>query len=116
MTAGNDLGGDAFSATTERRESGALVTIKGELDLTTLEPVKATLRSAFADADPETQDTVDIDASGVTYIDSLTLALLLAFQVNGPKEGVALRVVAASDEFAHTVTLAGLGDALLPPT
>jgi len=106
-----DLGGDELSVTTRRDGARSIVVISGELDLTVLEPLRAKLSEAVA----EGVDTVEVDTSGVSFIDSVALAMFLAFQVNLPKEGVTLRVVAASDEFARIVTLSGLADALLPP-
>lgn len=103
--------GDVFSTTIRRVDARSIVEITGELDLTTIEPLRATLREAIA----EGVDTVELDTAGVTFIDSVNLAVLLAFQVNATKEGVALRVVAASDEFTRIVSLAGLAAALLPP-
>ena len=102
---------DVFSATIRRVDKRSIVEIAGELDLTTIEPLRAKLREAIV----EGVDTVELDMTGVTFIDSVNLAVLLAFQVNAPKEGLALVVVAASDEVTRIVTLAGLADALLPP-
>jgi anti-anti-sigma factor len=102
---------DELSVTIRRDSSRSIVAITGELDLTTIEPLRAKLREALA----EGVDTVELDLSGVEFIDSVNLALLLAFQVNGAKEGLTFRVVAASDEFARVVTLSGLADSLLPP-
>jgi anti-anti-sigma factor len=109
---GSDFGDDLeLSVTSRREDSRAIVEIGGELDLTVLEPLKSKLREAIT----EGVDTIELDTTKVSYIDSVALAMILAFQVNGPKEGVQLRVVAASDEFARIVKLAGLDDALLPP-
>jgi anti-sigma B factor antagonist len=110
---GNDLGDDVELTVTSRREgSRAIVEIGGELDLTALEPIRSRLRDAIT----EGVTTLELDVTKVSYVDSVALAMILAFQVNGPKEGVELRVVAASDEFARIVKLAGLEDALLPPS
>ena len=106
----SSAGDDVFSVAIRRVDARTIVEITGELDLTTIEPLRAKLREAIA----EGVDVVELDTTGVTFIDSVNLAVLLAFQVNAPKEGVALRVVAASDEFTRTVTLAGLDAALLP--
>lgn len=102
---------NVFSVSSERIDSRSVVRIGGELDLTVTEPLKAALREAVADG----VDTVEIDATEVSFVDSVGLALLLAFQVNAPKEGLTFRVVGASKQFAHVVKLAGLDDALLPP-
>ena len=105
-----DTDGQPFSATSRRDGNRAIVAIAGELDLSTVEPLTATLRDAIT----EGVDTVELDTTGVTFIDSRALAMFLAFQLNGPKEGVALRMVAASEEFARVATLAGLDYDLLP--
>jgi anti-anti-sigma factor len=99
-----------FSATSRREGSRAIVEIAGELDLTAVEPLTAALREAIT----EGVDTVDLDTTGVTFIDSRALAMFLAFRLNAPKEGVAMRMVATSDEFARVAEVAGLGEDLLP--
>ena len=104
--------GEVFSATSRRDGSRVTVAIAGELDLTTVEPLKAALREAMT----EGVDTVELDTAGVTFIDSRALAMFLAFQINGPKEGVALRIVKASDAFARVATVAGLDGELLSDT
>jgi anti-anti-sigma factor len=104
------LGGDVFSVTSRREGSSAIIEIYGELDLHAIEPLKAQVREALAAG----VDTVELDTTGVTYMDSVVLAMFLAFQVNVPKEGAELRFVAVSDEFSRIVTLAGLDDTLLP--
>jgi anti-anti-sigma factor len=104
------LGGDVFSVTSRREGSSAIIEIYGELDLHAIEPLKAKVREALADG----VDTVELDTTGVTYMDSVVLAMFLAFQVNVPKEGAELRFVAVSDEFSRIVTLAGLDGTLLP--
>ena len=102
--------GQLFSARTRRDGSRVAVEIAGELDLTAVEPLTATLREAITDG----VDTVDLDTTGVTFIDSRALAMFLAFRLNAPKEGVAMRMVAASEEFARVATVAGLEEDLLP--
>jgi anti-sigma B factor antagonist len=104
------LGGDVFSVTSRREGSRSIIEIHGELDLHAIEPLKAKVREALADG----VDTVELDTAGVTYMDSVVLAMFLAFQVNVPKEGAELRFVAVSDEFSRIVTLAGLDGTLLP--
>jgi anti-anti-sigma factor len=108
---GSEAINEMFSATVRRVDGRAIVEIVGELDLTSIEPLRAKLREALV----EGVDTIEVDAAGVTFIDSVNLALLLAFQVNAPKEGRVFRVVAASEEFVRIVSVAGLGEALLPP-
>jgi anti-anti-sigma factor len=98
-----------FTASIRREGSRAIVEIGGELDLTTVEPLSDALREAV-EGDVE---TVDLDTAGVTFIDSRALAMFLAFQLNGPKEGVKLRIVAASEAFARVASLAGLEADLL---
>lgn len=99
-----------FSATSRREGSRAIVEIAGELDLTAVGPLTAALREAIT----EGVDTVDIDTTGVTFIDSRALAMFLAFQLNAPKEGVVMRMVATSPEFSRVAEVAGLGEDLLP--
>jgi len=107
---GNAPDDDLFSATSRRDGARAIVEIAGELDLSTVEPLTAKLRDAIVDG----IDTVDLDTTGVTFLDSRALAMFLAFQINGPKEGVAVRIVAASDEVVRVAKLAGLETVLLP--
>jgi anti-anti-sigma factor len=104
------LGGEVFSVASRREGARAVIEIDGELDLHAIEPLKAKVREALAAG----VEIVELDASGVTYLDSVVLAMFLAFQVNVPKEGAELRFVAVSPEFARIVTLAGLEDTLLP--
>src|SRR5688572_5467301 len=70
-----DLDVDGFSTSCRRDGNRSVVEVAGELDLSTVEPLKATLREAVA----EGVERVEIDASRVTFIDSVALAMLLAF-------------------------------------
>ncbi|HEY8543701.1 MAG TPA: STAS domain-containing protein [Acidimicrobiales bacterium] len=103
--------GEVFSARSRRDGSRAVLEIAGELDLTTVDPLAAAFREAIAGG----ADTLELDTSGVTFVDSRALAMFLAFQLNAPKEGVTMRMVAASPEFARVATVAGLEEDLLPP-
>lgn len=108
----SELGGDGLlSMSSQRHGSRAVVEISGELDLSGTELLKSKLREVLA----EGVDTLEIDASRLGFIDSVGLTMLLAFRLNTVKEGVAFRVVAASEQYARVVRLAGLADDLLPP-
>lgn len=109
---GSKLGGDLLlSVSSQRHGSRAVVEISGELDLSGTETLKTKLREVITDD----VDTVEIDTSGLSFIDSVGLTLLLAFRLNATKSGVAFRVVAASDQYVRVVRLAGLDTELLPP-
>jgi anti-sigma B factor antagonist len=96
-----------FSVSTHREGSRVTVTVTGELDLHS--------STILGDRLAELSDVTDIelDAGGVSFIDSAGLrALLMASKAAGDR-GSELRVVVLSDQMARVVEIAGVTE-LLP--
>jgi anti-sigma B factor antagonist len=96
-----------FSVATHREGSRVTVTVTGELDLHS--------STILGDRLAELSDVTDIelDAGGVSFIDSAGLrALLMASKAAGDR-GSELRVVVLSDQMARVVEIAGVTE-LLP--
>jgi anti-sigma B factor antagonist len=98
---------EEFSVTARRDGSHVTVTITGELDLHS--------SSILTDRLAELTDVTDIevDAGGVSFIDSAGLRALLMASKAASDRGAELRVVVLSDQMARVVEIAGVTD-LLP--
>jgi anti-anti-sigma factor len=96
----------ALSVAVDNRDDLAVVTVAGEVDLescTELGVVLAGLQGAGA---------VDVDLSGVTYLDSTGLRSLLAARDAAAERGGRLRVSAASNIVARLIEITGTTDIL----
>ena len=98
---------EGFSVSARRDGSHVTVTITGELDLHS--------SSILTDRLAELTDVTDIevDAGGVSFIDSAGLRALLMASKAASDRGAELRVVVLSDQMARVVEIAGVTD-LLP--
>lgn len=96
-----------LSLTVDRRDSGPVVTVKGEIDLETSPELSAVL----ATLEPPGGD-VDVDLSGVTYIDSTGLRALLTARDAAREAGGSLRVSATSSIVARLIEITGCNELL----
>nr|WP_298178520.1 STAS domain-containing protein [Saccharomonospora sp.] len=91
-------------------EAGVVVTVSGEIDLSTRDELAEHLNTAL-DAVSPTQPLI-VDLSEVTFLGSAGLALLLDTQDVAVRRGVLLRVVATQRAVRRPVEAVGLADAL----
>ena len=92
--------------TFETRTSGSwtVVNVQGELDLST----SAALRAAVEEAAGDTAPRVAVDLSGVTFMDSSSLGVLVACLKEVQERGGELRLVGVSGSPAKVIALTGL--------
>lgn len=93
---------EPFSVTVDTTETGALIEARGELDLATADA----LASAIANVAPG--GTTTLDLSGIRFLDSTGLRMLL---VNARTFGDALSII-PSPAVTRTIEIAGVTDRL----
>jgi anti-sigma B factor antagonist len=98
---------DEFSVSARREGPHVTVTVTGELDLHS-SPV---LTDRLAELSDVTE--IELDAGGVSFIDSAGLRALLVASKAASDRGAELRIVVLSDQMARVVEMAGVTD-LLP--
>ncbi|OQO89379.1 anti-anti-sigma factor [Saccharomonospora piscinae] len=96
--------------TIERHGAGAVVTVSGEIDLSTRREFEVHLDKALDAVSPP--ETLVVDLSEVTFLGSAGLALLLNTQKTAARRGTPLRVVATQRAVRRPVEAVGLSDAL----
>jgi anti-sigma B factor antagonist len=96
---------DEFTIAVRRDGPHAIVEISGELDLHASERFGERLSAALTDA-----ATVELDARGITFIDSAGLQALLVARETARERGVDFRVTAVSKEVAWVLEIAGVPD------
>ena len=79
-----------FAVTPVERESGPLLRVTGELDVATVEQLRAAVQSAFASHPP----TLLVDLTDTRFIDSTGCRELVRCAKAGRQDGVAVEVVA----------------------
>ncbi|HWO64644.1 MAG TPA: STAS domain-containing protein [Umezawaea sp.] len=92
-------------------DTAVVVTVMGELDMTSVSQLEHVLMSAMDEARP-CRDLV-VDLTGTSYVDSSGLGLLSACHQRGTGEGVRLRVVAPARAVLRPIQLTGLDETLL---
>jgi len=101
----------SFSALGKRDDRTAEVTLSGEFDIAAVAEATKVLREVFADPPPE---LLLVDLSGVTFMSSSGLSVLLTAIQLGADHGVGTRLFASAESAARTtLALTGL-DAVLP--
>ena len=102
------MSGDALSIVSERRESSHYVAPSGELDIATVD----VLERALLEAEQTDAEMIVLDLSGLTFIDSTGLRLVL--DVNERCGGTAdrLRVIAGSPAVERLLDIVGLRERL----
>ncbi|MEY7974704.1 anti-sigma factor antagonist [Saccharomonospora xinjiangensis] len=101
--------------TTECHGAGVVVTVSGEIDLSTRRELAEHLDGALDVVSPPQPLVVDL--TEVTFLGSAGLALLLDTQDAAVREGVTLRVVATQRAVRRPIEAVGFSDVLpLHPT
>jgi anti-sigma B factor antagonist len=90
--------------------SATTVRLHGELDLVTVEALRALLAEAAADAPPK----VVVDINDVPFVDVLSLSTILAAADGMRERGGALLVVGASQSVRRLFDVLNAGDVLAP--
>ena len=103
MSAGNGLAVEVSAG------DPAVVTVVGEIDLLTAADFGRPLRELLQHRRPA---VIDLDLTGVSFMDSTGIQVLVATYTDALAAGTALRVVAASDPVLRVLRLTGLLDAL----
>ncbi|WP_083940240.1 STAS domain-containing protein [Saccharomonospora saliphila] len=96
--------------TTERHGPSLVVTVRGEIDLSTRQQLERHLEEALHTVSPPHPLVVDL--SEVSFLGSSGLALLLNTQKVAARRGTPLRVVATQRVVRRPVEAVGLSDAL----
>jgi|KBSSwiStaDraftv2_1062776.scaffolds.fasta_scaffold1048502_2 anti-anti-sigma factor len=86
-----------------------VVSATGEIDLLTAAGLGRVLRDLIARRRPS---AIGIDLSGVSFIDSTGIQVLVATRIDARAAGIPLRVVAASAPALRVLRLAGVDGAL----
>jgi anti-anti-sigma factor len=95
----------------ERTSEGTVrARVVGEIDLGTGDQVDAALRRLTGDG----VDRLELDLSGVVFIDSVGLRVLLDVRDHVAQHGGTVTIVASSDHTSRLLTLTGLADLFSP--
>jgi anti-anti-sigma factor len=95
---------DALSIFSERRDDGMHLAATGELDIATAESLERELRAAEQSDAP----LIVLDLSGLTFIDSSGLRLVLEANDRCGGEADRLRVIAGSPALERLIDIVGL--------
>ena len=90
----------------------AILAIAGELDLGTAEQLWPSLEELLRPAPPDALDAVVLDATGLEFLDSSGLRVLLRGARLAEDEGTAFRVVAPDPVVQRVLELSGAAHAL----
>jgi anti-anti-sigma factor len=91
-----------------------LVTLSGEVDYATAQSVRQAISAALA---PSRLDTIVVDVSGVTFIDSIGVGTLVVASRICQEVGVRLRLRDPNPFMANLFTVLGVAEVLgVPPT
>jgi anti-anti-sigma factor len=93
------------SISTQRRDQTAIVGVAGEVDLAAGPALETSIMSAFADQDI---DTVLVDLSAVTFLDSSGISVLLKGRRVADERAVNYRVVGADGIVRKVLDLTGV--------
>ncbi|EHY90835.1 anti-sigma factor antagonist [Saccharomonospora azurea] len=99
-----------LEVTTDCHGTGVVVTVSGEVDLSTRDALAENLDKAMELVSPPQQLIVDLEQ--VTFLGSAGLALLLDTQDVAVRRGVTFRIVATQRVVTRPVEAVGLADAL----
>jgi anti-anti-sigma factor len=103
------MAADRLRLTTDRTGETVVVTLAGEFDMGATFWLEPELERLTRDGEPR---TLVVDMSGVTFMDSTALGLLLATQQRLQADGIALLVAKPSRAVGRMLELTGAGDAL----
>jgi anti-sigma B factor antagonist len=99
-------GPEPFAVDVQRRADVAIVQPRGELDVATVE----TLRAALDEVD--IPGRLVLDLRGLSFIDSTGLHLLVTLHRRSQRDGFELTLVAPAAPIDRAITLSGLDEAL----
>jgi anti-sigma B factor antagonist len=94
---------DVFQVSTRQAEGEAIVVLSGELDLAGAEEFDEALRLARVPG-----RTLTIDLTGLDFIDSSGLSVLVRFHNAATTDGFAYRLLAGPPQVHRTFVLSGL--------
>jgi anti-sigma B factor antagonist len=95
-----------FAVDVQRRNAVAIVRPQGELDIATVETLRAALDGI------ESAGRVVVDLRGLSFIDSTGLHLLVALHRRALRDGFQLSIVAPAGPIGKAIRLSGLDQAL----
>lgn len=97
----------AFTVDVEERSDGALITPRGELDMATQPQLRDVLEAGAA------RGGLTLDLSGLRFIDTSGLRLILETAEAAHREGFAFRVIPGSESVQRLFEVAGVTE-LIP--
>jgi anti-sigma B factor antagonist len=103
------MSAQGLTLTTDRAGESVVVTLAGEFDVVSTFWLEPRLERLTRDADAR---ALVVDMSGITFMDSSALGLLLAIQHRLQGEGMQLLVANPSPGVRRILELTGAGDAL----
>ena len=92
-------------------EGGVHLSFSGEIDMATADGLRWSLETAIAE-----HERVEVDLSGVTFVDSYGLRVLVSIHGVVPAGKGAFHIVAASPQVKRTFAVTGLDLAYLWPS
>jgi anti-anti-sigma factor len=108
VSQGDDLHADDLHVKAEQDRTGTTIILEGEFDLTGTERFWAFFSGALA-ASPR---SINLNARGLTFIDSSGLKALLDARAAATDAGVAFRVSEPSPELRRLAEITGIEDLL----
>lgn len=84
--------------------SWTVISVNGELDLSTSEALKSALDDGFGDTTPQ----IAVDLTDVTFMDSSSLGVLIAYMKRARERGGDVRLVGIQGSPAKVIALTGL--------
>ena len=97
---------EPFAVKVQRRDDVAIVQARGELDVATVETLRATLGAIVSTG------RLVLDLRGLSFIDSTGLHLLVALHQRAQRDGFQLTLVAPAAPVDRAIRLCGLDEAL----
>jgi anti-anti-sigma factor len=110
---------EPFAIEVQRRDHVTIVHPRGELDVATVETLRAALGAAIAETLRATRDGGEsaarllVDLRGLSFIDSSGVHLLVALDQRAQRDGFQLTLLAPAAPIDRAIRLCGL-DELLP--
>ncbi len=95
-----------FEITDELAAGHLIVAVVGEVDVATAPSLRTRLEQAVDDA----EGALVVDLSGVTFIDSTALGVLIAVQRRSDDRGLPMRLVVAEPRILKIFEITGLTD------
>jgi anti-sigma B factor antagonist len=99
-------GPEPFVVEVQRRDAVAIVQPRGELDLVTVEALRAALEGI------ESTDRLVLDLRGLSFIDSTGVQLLVALHQRAQRDGLQLTLMAPGAPVDSAIQLCGLAQEL----